>query len=298
MPKQFFIGIDGGASKCLVRLEDDAGKLLAQETSGPANIRISVAQAWESIYAALDKLLQPLSLSLKNKDYQFHVGMGLAGCEIAHAYEAFIVHPHHFHTLVVSSDAHIACLGAHKGKDGAIIIAGTGVVGYQIQQGKTAKISGWGFPHDDEGSGAWLGLEAVKMTLQSLDGRRPPSNMTNAIYSFFDKNHSRFVAWANNANSTAFAELAPLVIEQSQKGDQDAQTLLKLAAASLDKVSDALLAAQSNGSKPLHCVLLGGVAPFLAPSVGKKLQARLCESALPPDAGAVLLVRDYLKEKV
>jgi glucosamine kinase len=50
-----------------------------------------------------------------------------------------------------------------------LIAIGTGTVGYQIEGDKECKVGGWGFPHGDEGSGAWLGMEAVRMTLHWLD---------------------------------------------------------------------------------------------------------------------------------
>ncbi len=43
------------------------------------------------------------------------------------------------------TDAHAACIGAHNGADGAIIIIGTGVVGYQTQNGEGVQVGGWGF---------------------------------------------------------------------------------------------------------------------------------------------------------
>jgi len=292
--KQFFIGVDGGATKCIVRVEDEAGNLLGREICGPANIRISVEQTWQSINSALDRILCRLGISLNDKYCRWHAGMGLAGCEIREAYEAFLAQHHHFETLVISSDAHTACLGAHAGNDGAIIIVGTGTVGFQVESGQTTKVGGWGFPHDDQGGGAWLGLEAVKLTLQALDGRKPPSCLTAAIYAKFSDNLDCFVAWVNQANSTALAELAPIVIQHSQAHDPYATGLLQEAALAVDRISDALYSAQFNHSQSLSCSLIGGIAPFIKQFLGAKLVARMYPCQLTPDAGAVLLVRNYL----
>lgn len=291
--QHFFIGVDGGATKSTVRIEDDAGKLLGQEISGPANIRISVDQAWQSIHAALTTILRPLAISLDDSHHHFHAGMGLAGCEMPEAYQAFQERSHSFHTLIVSSDAHAACIGAHGGDDGAIIIAGTGVVGYQIQFGQTTKVAGWGFPHDDEGGGAWLGLRAVNVTLQWLDGRLPSSELAKRIYAHFAADLHRFISWTNRANSTAFAELAPLVIQCAATGDPVAIRLLQEAAHAVDHIAQALLVAQA-GSAPLPCSLVGSIATFLEPHLGMALRSRLRPCQLTPDMGAVLLVREYL----
>ena len=293
MTKHFYIGVDGGATKCTVRIEDAAGRLLGKETSGPASIRLSVDRTWESIYSALNKLLGAMGLSLQANDCHFHAGMGLAGCEIVDAYQAFNNRRHSFETLVVSSDSHVACLGAHSGKDGAIIIAGTGVVGYQIQAQQTAKVGGWGFPHDDEGGGAWLGLQAVKTAVQWLDGRAPSTALAEAVYHYFDQDPERLVTWANSANSTAFAELAPLVIQQSQQGDSASILLVQQAAAAINKIGSALFQVQAT-QNVLPCSLIGGMSNFIEPHLDANLRARLCPPQLTADAGAVLLVRRFL----
>jgi glucosamine kinase len=296
LTQHFFIGVDGGATKCIVRVEDAAGNVLGEEISGPANIRISVDQAWHSIYSTLNTILNKHAISQENGDCHFHLGIGIAGCEIPETYQAFLHYPSqrpHFTTLVVTSDAHIACLAAHGGKDGAIIIAGTGVVGYQIDQGKITKVSGWGFPHDDEGGGAWIGLQAVKITLQYLDGRLPSSALARGVEARFHNDREHLVDWANQANSTLFAELAPLVIQFSQQGDEMAKRVLEQAARTIDSVAIALVKAQREPQTFLPCTLTGGVAPFLQPLVGPVLRSRLCPGMSTPVEGAILFVRQH-----
>ena len=296
MVKSYFIGVDGGATKCTIRVEDEAGILLGQAISGPANIRISVPLAWQSIHTAFEKVMQSLTISLNDSSCQFHAGMGIAGCEIGSAYKAFVHHPHQFHTLAVTQDSHAACLGAHGGKDGALIIAGTGVAGYQVDAGNITKVSGWGFPHDDIGSGAWLGLEAARVAFQWHDGRTPATGLAKAVLAYFDNNLERFVNWANQANSSAFAELAPLVVQLAKAGDVTAVNLLRGAARALDAVGSALQAKQQNKPRALPCALSGGISQFVKPYLGNALQARLVSSQLPPEAGAILFLRQAMTE--
>jgi len=187
--RDIFIGIDGGGSKSKIRVEDAEGHLLGQVVSGPANIRLSVEGAWHSIHTALDEVLLQQGLSLNDQNIRFHVGLGLAGCEVPEAVRAFLQTPHSFTTLQLDTDAHIACLGAHQGGEGVIIIVGTGVIGYQIESGKSTSASGWGFPHDDEGGGAWLGLEAARVTFQWLDHRAEKSPLVEDIFSFFQSRY-------------------------------------------------------------------------------------------------------------
>lgn len=293
MTQDIFIGIDGGGTKTKARVEDSAGNIVGQGISGPANIRFSVEAAWHSIYQAVEEALKNAAISLKDTArYRFHVGMGLAGCEIKESYHAFLQQPHPFATLQVTSDAHTACMGAHNGKDGAIIVIGTGVVGYQIEQGKGSKVSGWGFPQDDLGGGAWLGLEAVRLTFQWLDHRTEKSPLVEDIFAYFNKDLDYFVNWAHKATSTEFARLAPLIINHCQQEEVAAVRLLKKAAHAIDRVGVALGKLQTQ-DKALPRCLMGGIAPFIEPWLGEELRSHLVPREAEANVGAILMVREF-----
>lgn len=295
MTHDIFIGIDGGGSKSKVRVEDREGHLLGQAIHGAANVRLSIESAWHSIHAALAEVLQPQGISLADKNYHFHAGLGLAGCEVVEAVQAFLRCPHPFATLELNTDAHIACMGAHSGAAGTVIIAGTGVIGYQVEAGKGVRVSGWGFPHDDEGGGAWLGLEATRLTCQWLDQRVEKSPLVEDIFAYFNQDQEKFVSWANRANSTEFARLAPIVIRHGQQQEVAAVRLLKKAARAIDQVGHAL-AKMRTQARPLPCCLLGGIAPFIEPWLSEELRATLVAQQGDASVGAILMVRERVAQ--
>lgn len=295
MTQDIFIGVDGGATKSKVRVEDAAGNLLGQGLGGPANIRLSVDHSWRAIYEAIEEALSPAGISLEDKQYRFHAGLGLAGCEVTSAYEDFLSRAHPFATIRLTSDAYVACLGAHQGKDGAIIIVGTGVVGYQIEADEGSRVGGWGFPHDDEGGGAWLGLEAARLTFQWLDHRAEKSKLAEDVFAFFNQNVEEFAAWANRANSSEFARLAPLVINHSQQEEAAAVRLMKKAAHAVDRVGHALKKIRGDKEGLLPCSLFGGIAPFLEPWLSEELRAVLSPRQADANAGAILMIRKWIK---
>lgn len=298
MAQDIFIGVDGGATKVQVRIEDSAGRLIGQGRGGPSNIRLSVSVTWASIFQAIEEALYSSGISIYDKTrYSFHAGMGLAGCETKDAYQEFLKHPHPFKTLKVVSDAHTSCLGAHGGRDGAIIIAGTGVVGYQLENGKSTKVGGWGFPHDDIGSGAWLGLEVTRLTFQWIDHRIEKSPLLEEVFDFFNQDLDYFLGWANHANSTEYARLAPLIINFAQHNDHIAIQLLKTAAIGIDSIHATLLKLQRNQSTPLPCSLFGGISPFLLPYLSESLRKRIVPQKADENKGALLMIRDEVRCK-
>jgi len=290
MSKDIFIGVDGGGTKTKVLIEDSEGNIIGEGIGGASNIRLSVKGAWDSIYDAIDKALTGTAIKLDDKNYSFHVGMGLAGVSILKAKKEFLETPHNFATVILESDAHVACLGAHDGNDGSIVSIGTGVIGYSINSGKTYRVSGWGFPHADTGGGAWLGMEAVRLTFSSIDECIKPSILTDLIFSHFDKDLSNFVAWANSSNSTEFAKMAPFVINAMREGDEYAVDLLKKAAHEVDLLAKAL--SEQSASTSI-CLLLGGISQFLIPYISNMDKVALCEQGKSAAKGAVYLIRNH-----
>ncbi len=283
-----WIGIDGGATKTIARVEDEAGQLLGLGRAGPANLRASPAAAWQAIYQAIDQALAPRGLHLGDRRYRYYCGAGLAGTQVPAACQAFLAEPHPFAHLALQSDGYVACLGAHGGQDGAVIAVGTGVIAYQIVGDRAQRVGGWGFPQGDEGSGAWLGLEVVRRTLHWQDGRGEASPLLAQLWARFDHNLTQFVIWANQADAAQFASLAPLVIEQAAQGEPLAVQLLQGAGRELDCIGRALAA---QGPEPLPCSLLGGLAPFLEPYLEPALRSRLVPPAGDAAQGAILLAR-------
>ncbi len=267
-------------------------KKLVKGSGGASNIRLSVTQAWDSINTAIDQALTGTSLALDNWDYRFNIGLGLAGVSILEAKKEFLNTEHNFSNIILESDAHIACLGAHDGKNGSIVSVGTGVIGYSISSGKAHRVSGWGFPHADTGGGSWLGMEAVRTTFRSIDDCIESSVLTESVFSHFNKNLSKFVAWANSANSTQFAELAPYVVKAAKENDSNAVNLLKKAAEETEMLADALKK-KSESAKDLTCYLLGGLSPFIMPYINKKKNIYLCPEGKSAAKGAIYLIRNY-----
>ena len=67
------------------------------------------------------------------------------------------------------------------------------------------------------------------MTLQAMDGRLPDGGLARVIRQHFQNDETRLVKWVNAANSTQFAELAPLVIRLSKEDDTARQLMQKAA---------------------------------------------------------------------
>ena len=110
-------------------------------------------------------------------------------------------------------------------------------------------------------------IGSCALTLHWLDGRGERSPLMESVYRHFDNDLMRVVIWANQANATQFAQIAPLVIEHVKQETPLALTLTKRA---VDRLGSAL--ATQSRNKSLPCSLLGGLARFIEPWLGDSLR--------------------------
>jgi glucosamine kinase len=168
------------------------------------------------------------------------------------------VHRTPFASVVWLNDATIACVGAHRGRDGGIVIAGTGSVGLALQDGREIRVGGYGFPISDEGSGADLGLRAIRAGLRAHDGRMAATKLTRSVMARFGGDPFEAVAFADCATATDYAKFAPLVMDHAEAGDPVACTIVAHAAEEIESLATRLAA---RGVRRI--ALLGGLGSRL-----------------------------------
>ncbi len=278
-----YLGIDGGGSKCKVRLEDSSGLVLAEATSGPANIATSVEQAQQSIYDAAVCALMYADIPI-NKLNTIHSYAGLAGANVPSALCKMRQWQHPFATLEVTTDMHIACAGAHQDRSGAVIIIGTGFCAGVIKDNKVIEFGGHGLLLSDGASGAWLGLNLVRHTLEVLDGLAKPCALSNALLHYTQCHCSaELTAKCIDAKPRYFAQFAPLIFSHASS-----PTGISLLASAAQYVARYINYLQKLGYADI--CLMGGIAEALAPWLDEQARQSLVDIKDTPEAGAIYLL--------
>lgn len=73
--------------------------------------------------------------------------------------------------VALAIDAATAHLGALDGRGGAVVVVGTGAIAIGTDlRDRWKRVGGWGHLYDDRGSGAWIGIEALKAAIRTHDG--------------------------------------------------------------------------------------------------------------------------------
>ncbi len=289
----FFLGIDGGGTGTRARVTDAAGLVLGAGGAGPATLRLGVAAAWAALMAAGNTALAEAGLSASSRS--IHAGIGVAGLSRPGAREGLLARPHAFATLTLETDAHMACVGAHRGNDGGIVIAGTGSIAWGVIGQRALQVGGHGFPVSDGGSGADIGLEAVRLALRASDGRQAATPLTAALMVALGGDPDHAVAWMDRATATDYATLAPLVVQHARDGDPNGVQLMRAAAVQIADLIEALfergvprVALVGGLAAPIADWLPAGTASRLVPILGDAVDGALLSaqqrSAVAPRA--------------
>jgi glucosamine kinase len=264
-----FVGVDGGGTGCRARIEDAKGRLLGTGIAGPAALRIGIDRAIAEVEKACRAAIAEAGLG-PNTLKSAHAAVGLAGVGRKGALEQLEASPHPFRSIVYAHDATIACIGAHGARDGGIVIVGTGSVGFAVVGGREVRVGGYGFPISDEGSGADMGLQAIRLALRAYDERAVGSSLTRDVMTRFHDEPFEAVAWMDHATATDYATFAPLVMRHADSGDPVARRIVREAAEQIDD-----LVRRLSDSGASRVALLGGLAssmqPWLAPDVQRRL---------------------------
>jgi glucosamine kinase len=279
------LGVDGGGTNCRVRLSEFSGRVLAEGWAGPANLRLGVAQSFSAIFAAIEQCLD--QAAMQQHDLARVVAcLALAGASEPSHLRAAQDRCYPFKKTIITTDAHAACVGAHRCKDGGIIIAGTGTVAWAIVRGQTYRIGGWGLPISDEGSGAWLGGEVLRHVLWARDGRIGWTPLLRSVFADFANNPHAIVDWVVTAKPRDFGSFAPAIVDHAAKGDPVAIGLMRIAGSHIDALATRLFAVGAD-----RLSLVGGLGPAVLPWLGPGTASHLVEPDGDALEGALRLAR-------
>jgi N-acetylglucosamine kinase len=297
---RYVIGIDAGGTKTVGLLADETGKVLTKARGAGANLVVHGE-------LAVEKVLHQVIEDLDAPEPVAGVCLGMAGVdrddrkELIRGVMRRLRLPQ---KLSIVPDPLVALVAGAPEGIGIVVVSGTGSISYGVDPaGQTARAGGWGYLLGDEGSAFWLGHAAVRHGIRAHDGRGPSTTLLDRIAKkldlsipqglvdwFYDQEHSRH----------RVAELASVVEEAANEGDEAASDLLNQAAQHLARAGRSV-ARQLDFEGPFPLVQAGGV--FRAcPSLFDRVEASLAmPQAEPvrlesePATGAVTLALELLK---
>lgn len=278
----YFVGIDGGGTSCRARIKDAQGNFLGEAKTGSANIMLGAEVAMTSIIEAISLAAKQGGLS--EQDFSsMHVGLALAGAEHKASWNAFMSLAHPFASMTLNTDAYGACIGAHNGQDGAIMIAGTGSCGIYLKGLQQHVVGGREFPISDQGSGAVMGLRLIQQVLLAEDGIREKTPLSQHVMAHFKNDVDNVVAWSKQAFPRDYGQFSPAIFQHAQQGDTLAIEMLKQTAADIETF---LMALNKRGSTRI--CLMGSIAERILHWLSPPVQKWIVEPQFDAIEGALM----------
>jgi len=214
------VGVDAGgtASRAVVAAPD--GAILGRGSAGPGNPTSAGYEAARAIGTAIRAALGDRDPHSVRAVVAGVAGIGiLTDPIILAAFDAEWAATGLTCPVSTVGDAVTAFAAGTPAASGAVLIAGTGSVAARIENWRiTQTADGLGWLLGDEGSGLWLGLQAIRAAARSWvstqDGLVAKISAHTGAGS-----RDELVRWAGRQPPPAFAELAPLVCASAQAGD-------------------------------------------------------------------------------
>lgn len=276
-----FIGVDGGGSRCRVRVRDARGELVVSVEGGAANVYLDFDGAVRTVRACVQSAVAQVS---GRRDGPVRLGAGLAGVSSSAVADQVAGALRDLGQVAVRHDGEVACIGAHDGRDGGLVIAGTGSAGVVRIDGRATAVGGRGFTLGDDGSGARLGLDAWRRALRAHDGFEPHTPFTRTLMAEHGNDPAAVIRWGRLARSSEFAHYVPMVLLFAAQGDPLAYELATGSARSLAELGAALVRLGA----PRVC-LAGGLADPIRPYLPDAFRATLRHPIRDALDGALLL---------
>jgi glucosamine kinase len=279
-----YLGIDGGGSKTAFLLVDDYYNEICHIQTGPSNhLSVGNDAAREAIADGIAQLTEQPTI----------VCAGFAGAgrpDSVAFYREVLQSLIPDAQVIIESDAFISSIGAIGIDPGVLLIAGTGSIVIGRDKDRSMfRVGGWGPYFGDEGSGFWIGREAVRAALRSLDSQSPTVFTERIATTLGLKSISEVVgAWAGGKIGVPdIAGLFPAVADFYPA--EPSRQILTEAAAHLRSLVE--IAAKRVGLPDCRKSLSGSVAghPVMRQLIGITFE----EPRHSPEWGAVIWARQH-----
>ncbi len=303
------VGLDGGGTKTKGILLKETGEILARVVGDSSNIQAIGA---DKLATVLHQIVLELAGKAGIQTTQItHLYAGLAGAGRASDREIIgkIIESQELaQRFTVDTDAAAALAGAFAGGPGIIVISGTGAICFgKNTAGEIFRCGGWGYLLGDEGSGYFIGQQAIVAALKDFDGRGEKTQLREEIEKRYQLNSIDLIIssiYSGKIDRTEIASLAPMVFECFDRGDAAARTIIQNAGQEIGKLVSATIKRMSMVGQNVKVALIGSIfkqkdtlMPFILTETGKlSSEVEFIEPRFEPDIGAAILALQ--KEKV
>lgn len=255
-----WLAFEGGGTKTRVLLATPEGAVLARETGGSSSsLYISRGPYARRTRGLLDRIKAEADAAGGRV-----TRAGLAAPMVVDLVIELIRRVFGDVEVVHTNEAEIA-RACHGLTWGVTMIAGTGATCAALdRQGRFVTCGGFGPQFGDEGSGYWIGREAIAAAMRMRDGRGPTTALERRLCDFYRIEHIMRIIEENSENSghvpgPRVAACVPVVFEAAREGDGVARRICRAAGNALGRIIVKTTRRLEFPSRAIPLVLSGGV---------------------------------------
>ncbi len=225
------LGIDGGGTRTRASIVAGDKQLAFAENGSIKRLRVGAEVAEKNLRAILEDVFRQAGVKAVDAAT---VGVASATMPGVPEWIKAVLHEFGVERAEVVGDEVIALDAAFKGGPGILQIAGTGsnTIG-RAPDGSRESAGGWSSRLGDEGSGYWIGVNAVRRALQAHDREERTRVLETVGRIWGTSTIDELVNVGDGTPSPDFAALAPAISQLAEEGDPVAAGVLAQAAADL-----------------------------------------------------------------
>lgn len=295
----YFLGIDGGGTKTLFRLQDEEGGILRSILKGPCNPNDI---GMENTLHLLDEGIRECCRGIPFRQITLFAGISGGGLTGNHA-QTLHRHFEKYGFFAFENGSDIENLVALADQDPCLLtIMGTGFIVYGVHGKQRIRVAGWGQFFDEGGCGYTLGRDAIAAALQEEDGSGEKTLISSFIREKTGTSASTHLAVFYERGKAYIASFQDTVFLSAKAGDAIAQGILEKNMAYAARMI-AAAAHQIPFASSLPVFLAGGLCgqkDILFPLLEKHLSParfRLIPMEKEPVEGALLIAQRLYHEK-
>lgn len=308
--RQYFLGIDGGASTISLAVIDGGGQTVHQQSiSVGANYHaLGLDQTIEHLESAVSELLDHAGQKFA-PPFQRTV-LGLAGCNfdsdnqiLTRALRQSSLSSMLGGSFVVVNDSRTVLRAGTADGVGIVLISRAGSVCYGWgSDGQEGRAGGVDHILSDEGSGYDIGLRALRAVVSQLDGRGEQTLLTSTLFRILHVSSLEALhdtVYQSFTSKPQIASLATGVLECADKGDVIAKDILNHSVNELVRLVDAVIGQLGWQEESAPIVVAGNVAthPYIFSRLVtelKRISPHLQPARLdkPASVGAALMASE------
>jgi N-acetylglucosamine kinase-like BadF-type ATPase len=302
--RTFVVGVDGGTTKTIALVADEAGHILGRGRQGGSNA--TGADVSRPMAVVTDTVRDALAQAHLRGD-EVALGLfGLAGADWPEDHERRTIVLQQAaiaRQVLVKNDAFIGLRAGTHQPFGVVIAAGTGLNAAAIAPDGRE----WHFGYyADEGGAIKVGQAALRAVLRAEDGRGAPTALTQLVLTrlrYVNPEALLRARVAGEIHDLHLAALCPLVFEAAYSGDEMAAQIVADQGRALAAYAVALIRRFGMERLSFHVVLAGSVfkggGPYLVEPIHQIIHqtapcAHVLHAQFEPAIGALLLAYDAL----